>query len=401
MDEHRFILHCDLDAFYASVEQRDQPALRGKAVIVGGSPDGRGVVSTASYEARKYGIRSAMPCRTAQRLCPEAIFLPPRFEVYKAVSRQVMTIFRSHTDLIEPLSLDEAYLDVSAVVQDFEEATQLARTIKGQIRDVTELTASAGVSFSKSLAKLASDAHKPDGLTTISLQQAPAFLDALSIDRFLGVGKVTASKLRQAGIETGADLKRLGEDQLRALLGKHGRFLYHLACGEDDRPVEPARERKSVGKEVTFEHDLADRTRMEAILERLAGQVEQRLVELDLAGRTLTLKVKWSNFQLLTRSVSRAQGFQEAGEMMPVLRTLLSQLDGRNRPVRLLGVSMSNLLSKDEVRRVRQITALSLWDETEALSLPFVRDAFDPLSRLGGADLLQSDEVGSEKREKT
>jgi DNA polymerase-4 len=363
MYEKRFIIHCDLDAFYASVEQRDEPALRGKPVIVGGSPERRGVVSTASYEARKYGVHSAMPCRTAQRLCPEAIFLPPRFEVYKAVSQQIMAIFRAHTDIVEPLSFDEAYLDVSAVVHNLEEATQLAQKIKQQIFDATKLTASAGVSFSKSLSKAASDANKPDGLTVISLQQAPIFLDALPVAQFFGVGKVTAAKLKQAGIHTGADLKRLGEEPLWALLGKYGSHLYRLACAEDERPVEPTRERKSVGKEVTFERDLVDRHRMEEILERLAGQVEHRLVELDLRGRTLTLKVKWSNFQLITRSVSRTPGFQEAQMMMPVLRTLLRQLDGRNRPVRLLGVTVSNLLSKEDMRRTEQVVALSLWDE--------------------------------------
>src|SRR5258708_701958 len=363
MYEKRFIIHCDLDAFYASVEQRDEPTLRGKPVIVGGSPDRRGVVSTASYEARKFGVHSAMPCRTAQQLCPEAIFLPARFEVYRAASHPIMAIFRAHTDVVEPLSLDEAYLDVSGVIRDLEEATQLARTIKQHIRDTTKLTASAGISYSKSLAKIASDLHKPDGLTTISLQQAPAFLDTLPIDQFFGVGKVTAAKLRHRSIETGADLKGLGESQLRVLLGTYGSFLYQLACGKDDRPVEPVRERKSVGKEVTFERDLVDRDRMEEILESLAGQVERRLTELDLRGRTLTLKVKWSNFQLITRSVSRSSGFQEAQMMTPILRTLLSQLGERNRPMRLLGVTVSNFLSKDEVRRTRQVIALSLWDD--------------------------------------
>jgi DNA polymerase-4 len=372
MDEKRFILHVDLDAFYTSVEQRDHPELRGKPVIVGGSPERRGVVSTASYEARRYGIHSAMPCRTAQRLCPEAIFLPPRFEVYKAVSQQVMAIFRMHTDLVEPLSLDEAYLDVSAVVHGLEEATALARTIKQQIFETTQLTASAGASFSRSLAKLASDLHKPDGLTTISLQQAPAFLDALPIDKFFGVGKVTAAKLRALNIETGADLKRFGEDRLRSLFGKYGSSLYHLACGEDTRSVEPSRERKSVGKEVTFARDLVDRDRMEAILEDLAGQVERRLAELDLSGRTLTLKVKLSNFQLMTRSVSRPYGFQKAEEMTPVLRALLGQLKEDNRPVRLLEVSVSNLLSLTEARQAVHVVALSLWDQEELSSVEII-----------------------------
>jgi len=329
---------------------------------VGGSPDRRGVVSTASYEARRFGVHSAMPSRTAQRLCPQVIFLPARFEVYRAVSQQVMAIFQAHTALVELLSLDEAYLDVTAAVRDFEEAAQLAREIKQQIRSTTELTASAGISYCKFLAKLASDAHKPDGLTVISLEQAQAFLEAQSIDNFFGVGKMTAAKLREVGIAHGADLKRLGEERLRALLGKHGSQLYRFVLGEDDRPVEPRRERKSVGKEVTFERDLVDRNRMEGVLEHLAGQVEQRLVELDLAGRMLTLKVRWSDFQLITRSISRREGFQDAQAMLPVLRTLLAQLDGGNRPVRLLGVSVSHLLSRDEVQRTGRVTALPLWD---------------------------------------
>jgi DNA polymerase-4 len=362
MHEPRFILHIDLDAYYASIEQRDRPDLRGKPMIVGGSPDQRGVVSTASYEARRFGVHSAMPSRTAQRLCPEAIFLPPRFEVYREVSAQIMAIFQAQTSLVEPLSLDEAYLDVTAAVHAFEEAEQLAREIKQQIRSTTGLTASAGVSYCKFLAKLASDAHKPDGLMVISLEQAPAFLDALSIDKFFGVGKVTAGKLRKLGIEHGADLKRLGEERLRVLLGKQGSQLYGFVRGEDNRPVEPRRERKSIGKEVTFERDLVDRNHMEGVLEGLARQVERRLVELDLRGRTLTLKVRWSDFQLITRSVSRPEGFQEALSMLPVLRTLLAKLDGGNRPVRLLGVSVSHLLSRDEVQRTGRVTALPLWD---------------------------------------
>jgi len=273
-----------------------------------------------------------------------------------------MAIFQSHTALVEPLSLDEAYLDVTAAVHRLEEAAQLAREIKQQIRSTTDLMASAGVSYCKFLAKLASDAHKPDGLTIISLDQAPAFLEALSIEKFFGVGKVTAAKLRELWIEYGADLKRLGEERLRALLGKHGSQLSRFVRGEDDRPVEPRRERKSVGKEVTFERDLVDRDRMEGVLEQLAGQLERRLVELDLRGRTLTLKVRWSDCQLITRSVSRPEGFQSAQVMLPVLRTLLAQLDGGNRPARLLGVSVSHLLSSDEVQRIERVTALPLWD---------------------------------------
>jgi DNA polymerase-4 len=357
----RAILHLDLDAFYASIEQRDHPEYRGKPVIVGGSPDRRGVVATASYEARKFGVHSAMPSRTAYRLCPQAIFLPARFEVYRAVSQQIMTIFRQQTALVEPLSLDEAYLDVTDAVQTLEEAAQLAREIKRQIWDQTRLTASAGVSYCKFLAKIASDAQKPDGLTVISQDEASAFLEALPIEKFFGVGKVTAAKLRELGIQTGADLKHMGEERLRNLFGKHGGQLYRYACGEDDRLVEPVRERKSVGKEVTLERDIRDRSEMERILETLALQVEHRLDELGIAGKTLTLKVRWSSFELVTRAASRAQGYQSAREMLPVLYVLLLGLVDGKRAVRLLGVTVSSLVSQNEMKQARQLVTPSLW----------------------------------------
>jgi DNA polymerase IV len=357
----RAILHIDLDAFYASVEQRDHPEYRGKPIIVGGSPDRRGVVATASYEARRFGIHSAMPSRTAFRLCPSAIFLPARFEVYRSVSRQIMAIFYQHTRLVEPLSLDEAYLDVTGSVQDLNEAVKKATQIKQQIREQTQLTASAGVSYCKFLAKIASDRNKPDGLTVITPQQAPSFLDALPIEKFFGVGKVTATRLREMDIHTGADLKRLGERNLRNLLGKHGAQLFYYACGEDNREVEPVRVRKSVGKEVTLEHDISDRGEMEQILAELAAQVEHRLVELELAGKTLTLKVRWSNFDLVTRAVSKAQGFQQSQEMLPVLYSQLSRLVDGKQAVRLLGVTVSNLFSQDVTGQERRIVMPSLW----------------------------------------
>jgi DNA polymerase-4 len=359
----RFVLHIDLDAYYASIEQRDHPELRGKPVVVGGSPQGRGVVATCSYEARAYGVRSAMPAKTAYRLCPQAIFLPPRFEVYRAVSGQIMAIFKSVTSLVEPLSLDEAYLDITSQVCDFPEAEQLARTIKERIRDETGLTASAGVSFNKLLAKLASDAHKPDGLTLITPEQAPAFLDALPIEQFFGVGKVTAATLRKHGILTGADLRQMSEERLRALLGSRGSLLSQHVRAEDERPVEPVRERKSIGKETTLERDITDRGQMEAILVNLAEQVERRLTNLSLIARTLSLKVRWSDFQLITRSVSRTQGFRSAREMLPVLRTLLSQLGSEQRAVRLLGVSVSNLMTTQSARQGDLPMALTLWDD--------------------------------------
>ena len=360
-EKTRAILHIDLDAFYASVEQRDHPEYQGKPVIVGGSPDRRGVVATASYEARQFGVHSAMPSRTALRLCPSAIFLPARFEVYRAVSQQIMAIFRLHTSLVEPLSLDEAYLDMTAAVHDLEEAVQLAREIKRQIREQTELTASAGVSYCKFLAKIASDRNKPDGLTIITPQEAPAFVEALPIEKFFGVGKVTAIRLRTLGIQNGADLKGLGEERLHELLGKHGAQLYRYACGEDNRSVEPVRVRKSVGKEITLERDIRDQGEMERMLEKLATQVERRLVELGLAGKTVTLKVRWSNFDLVTRAESRTQGFQQTEEMLPVLHSQLSRLVDGKQAVRLLGVIVSGLFSQDEMRRERQVVTPSLW----------------------------------------
>ena len=362
----RAILHLDLDAFYASIEQRDHPEYRGKPIIVGGSPDRRGVVATASYEARRFGVHSAMPSRTAQRLCPSAIFLPARFEVYRAVSQQIMTIFRQQTALVEPLSLDEAYLDVTDAVRNLEEAARLAQEIKRQIWDQTKLTASAGISYCKFLAKIASDAHKPDGLTVISQKGAPAFLEALPIEKFFGVGKVTAAKLRELGIQTGADLKHMGEERLHDLFGKQGGQLYRYACGVDDRPVEPVRERKSLGKEVTLERDIRDRDEMERILETLALQVEHRLAELGIVGKTLTLKVRWSTFELVTRASSCEQGFQLAQEMLPVLHVLLSGLVAGKRAVRLLGVTVSSLVSSNEMRRARQLVTPSLWQDEQA-----------------------------------
>jgi len=359
----RVVLHIDLDAYYASIEQRDHPELRGKPVVVGGSPESRGVVATCSYEARAFGVRSAMPAKTAYRLCPQAIFLRARFEVYRAASAQVMAIFKNITSLVEPLSLDEAYLDITSNVSDFQEAVLLARTIKEQIREETGLTASAGVSFNKLLAKLGSDAHKPDGLTLITPELAFAFLDALPVDKFFGVGKVTAAVLRERGILTGADLRRMSEEQLRELLGSRGSLLYQHVRAEDERPVEPVRERKSVGKEITFERDIADRGQMEAILANLAEQVERRLTDLELSARTLSLKVRWSDFQLITRSVSRTQGFRSAREMLPVLHTLLFQLGNQKRAVRLLGVFVSNLRIARGEQQSDSITALSLWDE--------------------------------------
>jgi len=263
--KQRIVLHIALDAYYVSIGQRDHPELRGKPVLVGASPQSRGVVATCSYEARAFGVRSAMPAKTAYRFCPQAIFLPPRFYVYRAVSTQIMAIFKSVTSLVEPLSLDEAYLDITSCVSDFPEAVQLARIIKERIREETGLTASAGVSFNKLLSKLGSDAHKRDGLTLITLEQATAFLDSLPVEKFFGVGGHRGCTQKAWYPDRGRS-QQMSEEQLRELLGSGGSFLYQYVHAEDKRPVEAVRERKSVGKEVTLERDITDRGQMEAIL---------------------------------------------------------------------------------------------------------------------------------------
>lgn len=340
----RKIIHVDLDAFYASIEQRDRPELRGKPIVVGGAPDKRGVVATASYEARRFGIHSAMPSRTALRLCPQAIFVAPRFEVYRAVSAQIMALFRRYTDLVEPMSLDEAYLDVTHNTAGEPSATRIAVRIKRDILSETQLTASAGVSYNKFIAKLASDHQKPNGLTVVPPEHASAFLEAIPIQKFYGVGPATTAKLKGQGVENGANLKRLSEGQLYALLGKQGILLYHFVRGEDDRPVLPVRERKSIGKEVTLLEDIDDLAEMERILQRLSEQIVERLIRLHLRARTVTLKVKWADFVQITRSRTLAAGVADVATIMESLYTLLAQTQQEQRKVRLLGVSVSHLL---------------------------------------------------------
>jgi len=362
MHAMRKIIHADCDAFYASVEQRDHPDYRGKPVVVGGDPEKRGVVATASYEARVYGIHSAQPARTAQRLCPHAIFLRPRFEVYRAVSLTIMDIFRSYSDILEPLSLDEAYLDVTANKRGIESATILARILKQDVYKHTGLTISVGVSFNRSLAKIASDLHKPDGLTVITPQQADQFLAALPIAKFSGVGKVTSTKLEEQGIHFGAELRQRSEEQLAALLGKHGVQLYHLVRGEDDRPVEPERIRKSVGKETTLVSDISDRDEMLRVLEELADQVQKRLKELNCEGQTVTLKVKFADFKQITRSITLDKPVQDAAAIMPHLRSLLVHLDDSTKQIRLLGVTLSTLSDQREARQSVTYSAPSLWE---------------------------------------
>src|SRR5215212_2574466 len=292
----RKIIHVDMDAFYASVEQRDEPSLKGKPVAVGGGH--RGVVTAASYEARPFGVRSAMPSVTAKRRCPELIFVKPRFDVYRAVSNQIRTIFADYTDLIEPLSLDEAYLDVTEDRLGLGSARAIAEDIRRRIREETQLTASAGVSYCKFIAKLASDHRKPDGLCVITPDKGPDFVASLPVSRFHGVGPVTAQKMERLGILTGADLREWSLPALQAHFGSSAEWYWRICRGIDEREVKPDRPYKSVSAERTFDEDLRDRDQLAAELERIAGYAWDRVMRSEVAGRTVTLKVKFGDFTL-------------------------------------------------------------------------------------------------------
>jgi DNA polymerase-4 len=344
---YRKIIHIDMDAFFASVEQRDNPELRGKPVAVGGTSR-RGVVAAASYEARAYGVRSAMPTVVARRRCPQLILVKSRFDVYRAVSHQIREIFYTYTDLVEPLSIDEAFLDVTHVKQGPPSATLIAREIKARILKETGLTASAGVSINKFLAKLASDVNKPDGLTVILPEEAEAFVAALPVDRFYGVGPVTAERMRAMGIETGADLRARSEEELRKHFGKAGSHFYRIARALDDRPVRPDRQRKSVGAERTFEEDLIKEADLLKRLEYISAEVARRLERSGTTGRTVTLKIKYFDFVQQTRSRTLPHEVRSPEELFRISRILLNEPSLPTRPVRLLGLSVSGLTSPTE-----------------------------------------------------
>lgn len=349
METQRKIIHVDMDAFYASVEQRDNPALRGRPVIVGGDPRSRGVVATCSYEARKHGIHSAMASARAYALCPQAVFIKPRFDVYRHVSAQIREIFYEYTDLVEPLSLDEAFLDVTTNKKESTSATQIAQKILTEIYTKTNrLTASAGVSFNKFLAKVASDIKKPNGLTVIPPAKAEAFIDQLPIGKFFGVGRVTEKRMIKLGIRTGADLKRLKKDKLLRLFGKAGNYFYDIAHCKDERPVVTHWIRKSIGKEITLKEDIDDTAEMLSILNRLAGQVEKIMQKDHRQGLTITLKVKYFDFKCITRSITVSPAVSRASEIMGYIQPLLKNTDAGSRKVRLLGVSISNFLDEED-----------------------------------------------------
>ena len=348
----RKIIHVDMDAFFASVEQRDNAALRGKPVVVGGTPDRRGVVAAASYEARNFGIHSAMPSRTALERCPALIFVKPRFEVYRSVSSEIHRIFHDYTDLVEPLSLDEAYLDVTSnrVTNPAisASATLIAREIKSRIFAETELTASAGVSINKFLAKTASAVRKPDGLFLIRPEQAESFAEALPIEKFYGIGHVTAGKMKASGIHTGKDLKALSEAELISRFGKAGSYYYHIARGRDDRPVVPNRVRKSVGAEESYADDLNGMQAIHEALGDIAETLERRLERAGTAGRTLTLKVKYGDYQQVTRSRTTFVSICRRAEMLKVAMELIASTEVLSKSVRLLGLTVSNLDTEEE-----------------------------------------------------
>ena len=337
---HRRIIHVDMDAFYASVEQRDDPALRGRPVAVGGSRE-RGVVAAASYEARRFGVRSAMPSVTARRQCPELVFVRPRFDVYRQVSQQIRGIFADYTPLIQPLSLDEAYLDVTAPLLDRGSATAIAQEIRARIRAETGLTASAGVSYNKFLAKLASDHRKPDGLFVITPAMGPGFVEGLRVGRFHGVGPVTAAKMARLGITSGRDLLGCTREFLTLHFGRAGPHYYAIARGLDERPVVVDRPRKSIGAEQTFERDLIGLDEALAALQPAIDKVWNAYGRDGRGARTVTLKLKYSDFRVITRARSWPRPITARGQIADAAAALLRAEHPFARPVRLLGVSVS------------------------------------------------------------
>lgn len=347
MNTFRKIIHVDMDAFYASVEQRDNPGLRGKPVVVGNEGE-RGVVAAASYEARKYGIHSAMPSLTARKKCPDLIFVKGRHPYYKEVSREIFQVFYEYTHKVEPLSIDEAFLDVTENKKKKGSATLIAREIKNKIREKTQLTASAGISVNKFLAKLASDMEKPDGLTVITPDRIEGIISNLPIEKFYGIGKVTAARMRRLGITNGLELRQKDLPFLITHFGKAGQFFYDMARGKDLREVESDRLRKSVSTEVTYRKDLVNQLQVVAELYHLEQELMRRMSHHNAWGRTLTLKVKFHDFKQITRSVTHTAYIRDFRILHEACRQLRQEVDFEGKKVRLLGLGVSNLESEEE-----------------------------------------------------
>lgn len=351
----RKIIHIDMDAFFAAVEQRDFPQYRNKPLIVGGAPDARGVVATCSYEARQYGIHSAMPSSQAYRLCPQAIFVKPRFEAYREASSLIRNIFAEYTEVFEPLSLDEAYLDVSGAGICKGSATLIAKAIKANIRQKTGLIASAGISYNKFLAKMASDLDKPDGLYLITPEQGAPFVEKLPVGKFHGIGKATAAKMQSLGIQTGKDLKKLSLEMLQHHFGKAGQYYYNIARGIDNRPVNNHRVRKSIGVETTFQHDIANSADVIQQLQTLLETALDKVAEKQLDAHTLTVKIKYYDFVQITRSRTLSHGVATAASTRAILEDLVKNTDIGERKVRLLGVTLSSLENQSSQPRFQQM----------------------------------------------
>lgn len=345
----RKIIHVDMDAFFASVEQRDRPELRGKPVIVGGVPQRRGVVSTCSYEARRYGVHSAMPTRTALRLCPQAELIEPDFRRYSAVSMQIREEFLKLTPLVEPMSIDEAYLDVTAVCATLADAGIMAEALQKRIFDRCALTASAGVSYNKFLAKCASDFQKPAGLTLITPESAQAFLDELPVEKFHGIGKVSAQKLRSINIRTGRNLRQLPLENLKSVFGKAGIFYYGIVRGVDERPVELESDPKSISREVTLYEDCSDLRKLRILLRTLARRVTRRAVAAGFEGKSVFIKLKYDDFQTVTRSMLLDSAVSSGAVAGDIAVELLRKTDAGRRPVRLIGVGIGHPVSPYEL----------------------------------------------------
>ncbi len=348
----RRILHCDMDCFYAAVHVRDDPSLRGRPVVVGGSPQSRGVIAAANYEARRFGVRSATPSARAYRLCPQAVFLRPDFPRYQAESQEIFAIFREFTDLVQPASLDEAYLDVSARLDPWGSATAVAQEIRRRVREERGLTVSVGVGPNRLVAKIASDFDKPDGLTVVKPHRVAAFLEPLLVRKLHGVGPATERALQELGVQTVLELRRLSERRLKQRFGRYGGVLYRFARGIDDRPVRTDRVRKSLGSETTYSQDLVDLEAIDRELHRLSTGLSRSLARRELEARTLTLKVRYSDFTTVTRSLS-SQPTRAADALLETARLLLTRTEAGRRPVRLLGLTASKLQTEGEDSQLR------------------------------------------------